>query len=156
MRRGNTAVASLQQAPDSESEKDLEWKHWKVQSIVGANGKGPQRYFQLLWAATTDAGEVKIWEPEAQLLEDGCGPVIELFEAAQVAVWQRPGEPRPPRGEQHQATVLMQWRSKEAARHWGSAAGCSRSWTTRCYCEAWWPLKGCRRIFTGLDGWVLI
>ena len=39
MRRGNEAVAPLQQAPDSESEEDLEWK---VLSIVGTRGKEPR------------------------------------------------------------------------------------------------------------------
>ena len=65
---GNEAVASLQQAPDSESEEGLEWK---VLSIVEVKGKGPQRHFQVLWAATADAGEAKTWEPEAQLVQDG-------------------------------------------------------------------------------------
>jgi len=86
VRRGNDAVAPLQQAPDSESEEDLEWK---VLSIVGTRGKAPRRFFQVLWAATADAGEVKTWEPEEQLVEDGWGPDIEVFEAAQVASSKR-------------------------------------------------------------------
>ena len=32
---------------------------------------------------------MKTWEPEAQLVEDGCGPDIEVFEAAQVAKSKR-------------------------------------------------------------------
>ena len=36
-----------------------------------------------------DACEVKTWEPEAQLVEDGWGPAIEVFEAAQVASSKR-------------------------------------------------------------------
>ena len=43
VRRGNDAVAPLQQAPDSESEEDLEWK---VLSIVGTKGKEPQSVFR--------------------------------------------------------------------------------------------------------------
>ena len=86
VRRGNEAVAPLQQAPDSESEEDLEWK---VLSIVGTKGKELRRFFQVLWAATADAGEVKTWEPEAQVVEDGWGPDIEVFEAAQVASSKR-------------------------------------------------------------------
>ena len=86
VRRGNEAVAPLQQAPDSESEEDLEWK---VLSSVGTKGKDPRRFFQVLWAATADAGKVKTWEPEAQLVEDGLGPDIEMFEAAQVAKGKR-------------------------------------------------------------------
>ena len=70
VRRGNDAVPPLQQAPDSESEEDLEWK---ILSIVGTKGKELRRHFQVLWAATDDAGEVKTWEPEAQLVEDGWG-----------------------------------------------------------------------------------
>ena len=54
LRRGNEAVASLQQAPGSVSEEDQELE---VMSIVGAKEKAPQRHFQVLWAATADAGE---------------------------------------------------------------------------------------------------
>ena len=98
VRRGNAAVAPLQQAP--------------VLSIVGAKGKAPQRQFQVLWAATADAGEVKTCEPEALLGGGGCQPVvyfktearltkaawlgedelgadIEVFEATQVAEARR-------------------------------------------------------------------
>ena len=42
VQHGNHAVAPLQQAPDSESEEDLEWK---VLSIVGTKGKEPKRFF---------------------------------------------------------------------------------------------------------------
>ena len=34
-------------------------------------------------------GEVKTWEPVAQLVEDGWGPDIEVFEATQVAKGKR-------------------------------------------------------------------
>ena len=61
VQRGNDAVAPLQQAPDSDSEEELEWK---VLSIVGTKGKEPRRFFQVLWAATADTGEVKTWESE--------------------------------------------------------------------------------------------
>ena len=43
----------------------------------------------MLWAVTADAGKVKTWEPEAQLVEDGWGPDIAMFEATQVAESKR-------------------------------------------------------------------
>ena len=91
----------------------------------------------MMWAATADAGEVKTWEPDAQLLEDGWGPDIELFEAAQVAEARRAkaAARRAAAGSRTDAAALQQ-RSKEAAQHRGSAAGCSGSWKARCYCEA--------------------
>ena len=137
VRRGNGAVAPLQQAPDSESEED---KEWKVLSIVGTKGNEPRRQFQVLRAATADAGEVKTWGPEAQLAEDGWGPDIELFELEACAQLQV-AEARRAKAAARRAAAGN--RTDSAARHRGSAAGCSRSRTARCYCEAWWPRKGC-------------
>ena len=106
----------MQQAPDSESEEDLEWK---VLSIVGTRGKAPRRFFQVLWAATADAGEVKTWEPEAQLVEDGWGPDIGLFEATQVAEGKRT--------KAAARRVAASNRTEAAARQDGSAAPRKRS-----------------------------
>ena len=91
----------------------------KVLSIVGTKGKAPMRHFQVSWAATADAGEVKTWEPEAQLVEDGWGPDIELFEAAQVA------EARQAKAAARRAAAGD--RTDAAAQQGGSAASRKRS-----------------------------
>ena len=105
--------------------------------------------FQVLWAVTADAGEVKTWEPEAQLVEDGWGPDIKVFEATQVA------SSKQTKAAARQAAASSC--TKAAAQQEGSAAPRKRSrllkeLAARCYCEAWGPHKGCRRDFTELDG----
>ena len=73
----------------------------------------------MLWAATADAGEVKTWKPEAQLVEDGWGPDIGLFEATQVAEGKRT--------KAAARRVAASNRTEAAARRDGSAAPRKRS-----------------------------
>ena len=121
VRHGDVAVAPLQQEPDSESEEDLEWQ---VLSIVGTKGKELGRLFHVSWTATADAGEVKTWVPEAQLVEVhwriAGGPTSRGLRPRR---WPRASEPRPQQGEQQQATSLMRQRSIEKAQRAAQGVG---------------------------------
>ena len=87
-RRGNPAVSSLVQEPDSEEDQEVD-QEWGVLGIVGKRGTGSGTQYQVRWAATADAGVVNTWEPMGALRRDGQQHRIAEYEAAQKAERQR-------------------------------------------------------------------
>ena len=87
-RRGNPAVSSLVQEPDSEEDQEVD-QEWGVLGIVGKRGTGSGIQYQVRWAATAEAGEVNTWEPMGALRRDGQQHRIAEYEAAQKAERQR-------------------------------------------------------------------